>query len=84
MFKASQIQGEGSIIFFCKKNLNPFYWHIWCTKNHQKRNRIEKVMAPQSKGGQELQKKPPNATMADSQTPTKLFVCCSIVIKVPK
>ncbi len=36
-----------------KQNLNPSYW---CTKNHQIHNRIEKVMAPQSKEGQELKK----------------------------
>jgi hypothetical protein len=40
-----------------KQNLNPFYWHIWCIKKYQKQNRIEKVMVPQSKGGQELKKK---------------------------
>jgi hypothetical protein len=39
-----------------KQNLNPSYWCIWCTENHQKHNRIEKVMAYQSKGGQELKK----------------------------
>jgi hypothetical protein len=39
-----------------KQNLNPSYWRIWNTKNHQKWNRIEKVMAPQSRGGQELKK----------------------------
>ncbi len=37
-----------------KTNLKPSYWHIWHTKNLQKKNRIEKVMAPQSRGGQEL------------------------------
>jgi hypothetical protein len=37
-----------------KQNLNPFYWHIWCTGDRQKQNRIVKVTAPQSKGGEEL------------------------------
>jgi murein L,D-transpeptidase YafK len=47
-----------------KQKLNLSYWYIWCTKNHQKRIRIEKVTAPQSRGGQELKKKnkSPNAT----------------------
>jgi hypothetical protein len=37
-------------------------------------------MAPQSRGGQELKKKPPNVTKIGSQTPTKFLVCCSIDI----
>jgi hypothetical protein len=39
-----------------KQNLNPSYWHICCIKNHQKWNKIEKIMALQSRGGQELKK----------------------------
>jgi hypothetical protein len=39
-----------------KKNLNSSYWRIWNIKNHQKWNKIEKVMAFQSRGGQELKK----------------------------
>jgi hypothetical protein len=39
-----------------KQNLNPSYWHIWCIKNCQRWNVIEKVMAAQSKGGQKLKK----------------------------
>jgi hypothetical protein len=38
-----------------KQNLNPSRWHIWCIKNRQKQIRIEKVTAPQSKGGQKKQ-----------------------------
>jgi hypothetical protein len=46
-----------------KQNLNPSYWCIWRTKNHQKHIRIEKVTAPQNKKGQELKKnKPLNVT----------------------
>jgi hypothetical protein len=51
-------------------------------KNHQKHNKVEKVMAPQNRGGQNLKKKPSNATKASSQTPKIKFVCCFIVIKV--
>jgi hypothetical protein len=39
-----------------KQNLNPSYWHIWHIKNCQKGNKIDKVMDPQSKRGQELKK----------------------------
>jgi hypothetical protein len=42
-------------------------------------------MAFQSKMGQKVKKnKPPNATKAGFQTPKKLLLCCSIVIKVQK
>jgi hypothetical protein len=34
--------------------LNPSSWHIWHINDYQKQIKNEKVMAPQSKGGQEL------------------------------
>jgi len=43
---------EGSIVFSVQKKLKPLLLRIWHTKN----NRIEKVMAPKSKGGQKLKK----------------------------
>jgi hypothetical protein len=52
MFKASQIQGEGSIVSDVQTKFEPSYWRLWGFKNHEKRNRIEKIMAPQSRGGQ--------------------------------
>jgi hypothetical protein len=39
-----------------KQNFNPSYWCIWCTKYRKKWNRIEKIMAPQNRGVQELRK----------------------------
>jgi hypothetical protein len=39
-----------------KHNLNPSYWCLHGIKNRQKRNRIEKVMAPQSRGGENFKK----------------------------
>jgi hypothetical protein len=63
-----------------KKNLN-LSWHIWCTKTHQKYNKIEKMMAPQSRRGQEFKKNPPNATKIGSQTPTKFFACALLLLK---
>jgi hypothetical protein len=39
-------------------------------------------MAPQTRGGQNSKKKPPNATKASSKTPTKFFVCFYIVVRV--
>ncbi len=68
-----------------KQNLNPSYWCLWGTKNHQKHNRIEKIMAPQSREGQKLKKnKPPNGTKVSSETPKRIVVCCFIVIKVQR
>ncbi len=42
------------------------------------------VMAPQSKGGQKLKKKPSNTTKANSQTCKKFLVCCFVVTKVQR
>ncbi len=39
-------------------------------------------MAPQSRGGSK--NKPPNATKANSQTPTKFLVCCFVAIKIQR
>jgi hypothetical protein len=44
----------------------------------------EKVMAPQSKGGQELKKKPLNITKVSSQTPKNFLVCCCVDIRVER
>jgi hypothetical protein len=45
-----------------KQMLNLSNGCIWCIKNHQKQIRIEKVIAPQSREAQELQKKKQNKT----------------------
>jgi hypothetical protein len=88
MFRASQIQGEGFITSGVQQNLNPSYWHIECTTNCQKWNRIEKVTLPQSRGGSKIQKikikKSLNVTKASSRTPKKFFVCRSVGIRVPR
>jgi hypothetical protein len=47
-------------------------------------NRIEKVMAPQNKGGKNSKKQTTNATKASSQTPHNILVCCIIAIKVQR
>jgi hypothetical protein len=68
-----------------KQNLNPSSWCIWHTNNCWKWIRNKKVTAPQSTWGQELKiNKPPNIINADSQTPKKFLVCCSVVIRVQK
>jgi hypothetical protein len=68
-----------------KQHLTPFYWHIWCIKNHQKWNEIEKIMAFQSKRGSKTQKnKPPTTKKVGSQTPTKFLVCCYVAIRVSR
>jgi hypothetical protein len=70
----------GSIFFGVQTKL-PSYWCLWGIKNHKKWNKIEKGMAPQSRGGQKLQKKPLNTTKANSQTPKKILICCFVVIE---
>jgi hypothetical protein len=46
---------------------------------------IEKIMAPQSWGGQELKKKkPPNAMKVNSQTPKNFLTCCPVAIRVQR
>ncbi len=39
-----------------KQDFNPYYWCILCTKNRQKWNKIEKIMALQNRGDQKLRK----------------------------
>ncbi len=50
-------QGKALLHLVSKPNLKPSSWRIYQTKNHWKQIRNEKVMAPQSKGGQKLKKK---------------------------
>ncbi len=49
-------KGRALLFLVSKFFLNPSYWHIWCIKNHKIQNKIKKVTAPQSIGGQELKK----------------------------
>jgi hypothetical protein len=41
-------------------------------------------MAPQNRGVKNSKNKPPNATKAGSQTPTKFLICCFFVAKVER
>jgi hypothetical protein len=55
-----RIQGEGSIVSGVQTKLKPL---LLMYLVHQKQIRMEKVIAPQSRGDQELKKnKPPNTT----------------------
>jgi len=58
--------------------------HVSYTKNHQKWNRIEKNMALQNRGVKNSKNKPPNVTKASSETLKKKFICCFLVVRVPK
>jgi hypothetical protein len=52
-----QATSKGILLFLVsKKTLNHSYWRKWHAKNCQRQNRIEKIMAPQSRGGQEFKK----------------------------
>jgi hypothetical protein len=50
-------QGRVLLLLVSKQNLKPSSCRIYHTKNRWKKIRNEKVMAPQSKGGQKTQKK---------------------------
>jgi hypothetical protein len=41
-------------------------------------------MAFQNRGVKNLKNKPPNAAKANSQTPKKFFICCFVVVRVPR
>jgi len=56
VLKLGQIQGEGSIFFKFKKIWTLPIGAFEALKIYQKRNKIEKVMAPQSRRGQKLKK----------------------------
>jgi len=82
IFKRSR-QGKskgGAPLFLpLKKTLNPSYWRVSYSKNYQKWNIIEKIMALQNRRVKNSKNKPPNATKVGSQTPKKslyVFFCC--------
>jgi hypothetical protein len=77
-------KGRAPLFLGSKQNLNPSSWRIWHINNCKKHIRNEKVMAPQSKGGQKLKKDnlASHSTKADSQTPKKFFVFCFVVFRV--
>jgi hypothetical protein len=51
VLSAGRIQGEGSIVSAVQIKLEPSYWHIWRTKNHQKKwIKIQKVTPPKIEG----------------------------------
>ncbi len=83
--RQARSKAKAPFFFVFKQNLNPSYWQILCIKNYQKWSRIENVMAPQIRGGQELKKiNHQNATKTSSQTPTKFLICCSITIRAQR
>jgi hypothetical protein len=75
-------KGRALLFLVSKHNLNSSSWRIWHTSNCWKWIRIEKVVAPQIKGGEKLKKnKPLNTTEAGSWTPKKSLY---VAIRVPR
>ncbi len=67
-------KGRAMLFLVFQQNLNACSWRIWRTKNCLKLTRNEKIMAPQSKRGQELQKKKPqNITKLVPEHPKNSF-----------
>ncbi len=65
-----------------KQNLNLSHWHIWCIKNRQKNIRIEKVMAPQSKGSKKLKETNHWTIQSPFSIAQKKFLgCCFVAIR---
>jgi len=55
VFRAGEIQGEDIVVSGVKTKLEPLLLaHFIHTRNHKKWIRIEKLMTPQNKGGQEF------------------------------
>jgi len=57
VLKASQIQGNGFIVYGVQTKCEPLLLVHLALLNCQKHNRIEKIMTPQSREGQEFKKK---------------------------
>ncbi len=73
-------QGRALLLLVSTQNLKPSSWHIWRNKNHWKQIRNEKVMAPQSKGGQKNSRKQYWGRFLNTQ---KVHFMFFFVIKVP-
>jgi hypothetical protein len=67
-----------------KQNLNPSYLRIWCTKDHQKHIRIEKVIAPKVEEVKNSKEQTPKHYKASFRSPKKFFVYCFVTIKVQR
>ncbi len=57
MLKACWIQGEGFGVFGVQTKFEPLLLVYLAHSNHEKQNKIEKVMAPQSRGVKNSKKK---------------------------
>jgi hypothetical protein len=78
-------KGRAPLFLVSKMNLNSSYWRMWRTKNRQRQIRIEKVMTPQSKRGQELKNKQTTKHYkTSSQSSKKFFVCCYAANRVQR
>jgi hypothetical protein len=66
-------KGRALLLVMSKQNLNPSYWCIWCTKNCQKRNKIEKVTDPKVEGFKNSKNKPLNPMKVILEHPKNSF-----------
>jgi hypothetical protein len=67
-----------------KQNLTPSIGTSNALRIIKNRIKLRKLWAPKVEGVKNYKKKPLNATKTNSQTPKKIFVCCSIDIRVQR
>jgi hypothetical protein len=74
-------RGRAPLFLVSKKTLNPSYWNMWRTKNRQEWIRMEKVMAPQSRGSRTQKNKPPNTTKFKPYRPKNSLYVALFLLK---
>jgi hypothetical protein len=81
VLKAGRIQ-EGSVVFGVQTKLEPLL--SGALKMIKNGLELRKLWAPKVKGVKTSKKQTTECYKADSQSPKKFFVCCSVVIRVPR
>ncbi len=67
-----------------KQNLNPSIGAFGALKIVKNGIKLKKLWPFKVEGVKNSKNKPPNATKAGSQTPTKFLVCCFVVVRIQR
>ncbi len=65
--KQVKSKGRAALFFVFKQNLNPFYWHVWCTKNCQNIIELIELWPLKVEGIKKSKNKPPNVIKVGSK-----------------